>query len=100
MDSRGLVLVDATSQNNTAVRGGPLPSAHADTGGWTIHLIADHSIVEVCARRAAPSRAAPCRKLARRLALTAPCRVRARRLALTVALLLAARVRRLRATRR
>ena len=43
----GLVLVDATSQNNTAVRGGPLPPADPHSGGWTIHVYADHSIVEV-----------------------------------------------------
>ena len=42
----GLVLVDATSQNNTAVRGGPLPPPDA-AGGWTIHAYADRSIVEV-----------------------------------------------------
>ena len=41
----GLVFVDATLQGNTAVRGGPLPQATAT--GWTVHLIADHSIVEV-----------------------------------------------------
>ena len=43
----GLLLVDATSQNNTAVRGGPLPPPDGQTGAWTIHVYADHSIVEV-----------------------------------------------------
>ena len=48
----GLVLVDATTQGNTAVRGGPLPPMRAGTSGWTIHLIADHSIVEVIVNNA------------------------------------------------
>ena len=43
----GLVLVDATSQRNSAVRGGPLPPPRAGSIAWSIHLIADHSIVEL-----------------------------------------------------
>ena len=44
---QGLVIVDATSQGNTAVRGGPLPAADATTGGWLVHVIVDHSIIEL-----------------------------------------------------
>ena len=43
----GLVMVDATSQGNTAVRAGPLPPADTGTRGWTVHAIVDHSIIEV-----------------------------------------------------
>ena len=48
----GLVLVDATSQGNTAIRGGPLPPKRPGKAAWTIHLIADHSIVEVIVNNA------------------------------------------------
>lgn len=48
----GLVIVDATSQSNNAVRAGPLPPARAGAVPWTIHLIADHSIVEVIVNNA------------------------------------------------
>jgi len=41
----GLVMVDATSQGNTAIRAGPLPEPV--DGTWTIHAIVDHSILEV-----------------------------------------------------
>lgn len=47
----GLVTVDATSQGNTAVRGGPLPAANSN-GEWSIHAIVDHSIVEVIVNNA------------------------------------------------
>ena len=42
----GLVLVNATSQGNGAVRAGPLPPPDA-RGGWSVHAIVDHSILEV-----------------------------------------------------
>ena len=42
----GLVLVDATGQGNTAIRGGPMPAASA-SGGWDVHLYVDHSIIEI-----------------------------------------------------
>lgn len=41
----GLVTVDATAQQNDAVRAGPLPPA--SSGGWTVHAIIDHCILEV-----------------------------------------------------
>ena len=47
----GLVTVDATGQGNSAVRGGPLPLPNA-RGGWTVHAIADHAIVEVIVNNA------------------------------------------------
>ena len=50
--SRGLVLVDAKSQSNTAVRAGPLPPMREGPVGWTIHAIVDHSLVEVIVNNA------------------------------------------------
>jgi hypothetical protein len=47
----GLVSVDATSMGNTAVRAGPLPAPNA-AGGWTVHAIVDHSIVELIVNNA------------------------------------------------
>ena len=35
------------AQGNTAVRGGPLPPPDEATGGWHVHVFADHSIVEI-----------------------------------------------------
>ena len=49
--SRGLVLVDAKSQSNTAVRAGLLPPMR-EAAGWTIHAIVDHSLVEVIVNNA------------------------------------------------
>ena len=48
----GLVLVNAVNQGNANVRGGPLPKARDGSAAWTIHLIADHSIVEVIVNNA------------------------------------------------
>eukprot|EP00729_Bicosta_minor_P013435 gene13435-8674_t len=48
---KGLVLVDGTSQGNSAVRAGPLPPANA-AGGWTVHAIADHAILELIVNNA------------------------------------------------
>lgn len=63
----GLVLVDAMPQGNTVIRGGPLPPADATSGGWSIHAILDHSIIEVIVNNrtaftvyAAPSEHAGC----------------------------------------
>lgn len=47
---KGLVTVDATSQGNSAVRGGPLPAAGPD--GWSVHVYVDHSIIEVIVNKA------------------------------------------------
>ncbi|KAL1498447.1 hypothetical protein AB1Y20_013772 [Prymnesium parvum] len=44
---RGLVTVDATAQGNARVRGGPLPPADETTGGWSVHVIVDHCLIEV-----------------------------------------------------
>ena len=52
----GLVVLNATSQGNAAVRGGPLPPPMAcgdgDSEGWCIHVYADHAIVEVIVNNA------------------------------------------------
>ena len=45
--SKGLVLVDATSQGNTRIRAGPLPALTQDSDDWEVHAIVDHSLVEV-----------------------------------------------------
>ena len=44
---RQLVVVDATPLGNSATRAGPLPLPSPDSGGWTVHVYVDHSIVEV-----------------------------------------------------
>jgi len=46
----GLVIVDGTQLGNTAVRAGPLPTP--TSAGWSVHVIADHSIVEVIVNNA------------------------------------------------
>ena len=45
----GLVTVDATAQGNQAVRAGPLPPPDdaAAAGGWAVHMIIDHCLLEV-----------------------------------------------------
>eukprot|EP00746_Dinoflagellata_sp_MGD_P011342 gnl/MRDRNA2_/MRDRNA2_123742_c0_seq1.p1 gnl/MRDRNA2_/MRDRNA2_123742_c0~~gnl/MRDRNA2_/MRDRNA2_123742_c0_seq1.p1 ORF type:complete len:551 (+),score=93.20 gnl/MRDRNA2_/MRDRNA2_123742_c0_seq1:62-1714(+) len=44
----GLVTVDATSQNNPQVRGGPLPAPFVGScQTWTVHAMIDHSIIEL-----------------------------------------------------
>ena len=43
----GLVAVNATSQGNSAVRAGPLPPQDPTTGGWTVHAIIDHCLIEL-----------------------------------------------------
>jgi len=53
----GLVAVDATMQGNPTVRGGPLPPACTlgtcgVTGGWRIHVMVDHSMIEVIVNNA------------------------------------------------
>ena len=43
----GLVAVNVTSQGNDAVRAGPLPPQDPTTGGWTVHAIIDHCLIEL-----------------------------------------------------
>lgn len=49
--AKGLVVVDATSQRNNAVRGGPLPPVNA-RGGYELHVYVDHAIVELIVNNA------------------------------------------------
>merc|ERR1712070_321071 len=42
----GLVTVDGTAQSNSDIRAGPLPP-QLPSGGWSVHAIIDHSILEV-----------------------------------------------------
>ena len=39
------MVLNGTTLKNNAVRAGPIPTAQS--GGWTVHAIVDHSIVEV-----------------------------------------------------
>jgi hypothetical protein len=53
----GLITVNGTSQGNTEVRAGPLPPACTTAtcgfnGGWQLHAILDHSIVELIVNNA------------------------------------------------
>jgi hypothetical protein len=75
----GLVLVDATSQGNTAVRAGPLPPFELACGGWTVHAIVDHSIVEVIVnnRTALVVYAAPSSATSGQVGLVGPASVKA-----------------------
>jgi len=53
----GLVAINGTLQGNTAVRAGPLPPACTLAtcgvdGGWRVHAIIDHSILELIVNNA------------------------------------------------